>query len=251
MTIACKRFKQIACVTLVVLFLIIGFSGCNIFGGSKKVVGGEFERTVLIEKGTATVCGACPEAAAEVSELVSTHPDETIHINVHCWGSAFETEELNARIDDHGNRYIPAVFIDGIKTEHDQVSMEAAYDEHHTAGSPVMIELSARLEEGNAYFDITIIGSSVATEALEATLRIALCQDSVDYSDERWDGLHNVARRLPEATDDDQFTLDASDTLTFERQVPYDTNWTRPLTAVVWVEDKNLVVYQATSDKLE
>lgn len=218
---------------------------------------GEFERVVLIEEGTGTWCVNCPAAAENLQALLAAHPDSVIVLALHGWTSSpfdpYATTETDARLTRLGIENFPTVMFDGVEVmvgAKPLADMESLYEDRRALGSPVKIELEAAMDGNDVTYAITLIASPLYPADIEGTLRIALVENHVDYSDQLWSGLNHVVRLIPQPAGEDEVTLQPGDTVEMERILAADPTWSRPLTAVVWLEAEDLEAYQAASEQI-
>ncbi len=212
---------------------------------------GEFNRVVLLEEGTGTWCINCPDAAENIQALIEADTGGLIVLALHSQESdPYTTAETEARLTRLGVSAYPTLVFDAVEVNVGAMEvsqMQQMLSDRRALGSPLKIELSASLTSDSISYEITIIVSDKTPENTEGTLRIALVEESVDYSNAIWDGLDHVVRRLPAAGSGDELTLQPGDTVNLHRALPLDLAWGTPLMAVVWVEGADLEVYQAAS----
>jgi len=208
---------------------------------------GEFERTVLIEEGTATWCTYCPEAAENLETLLEDNPAKFIVLALHSQDD-YSNTETEDRLDVLGVAGFPTIIFDGVEQSGRKVSeLQSTLDSRLVLGSHFILELNASLAADSVLYDITVIVSDSIGTPIDGILRIALVEDTVTHPSAGL--LHHVVRRLPDA--DAPVTFDPGDTVDFHRSLALEASWGRPLVAVIWIEDETHKVYQAASFEVD
>lgn len=230
-------------------------AGCGSRFPDSNMVG-PYERTVLLEEGTATWCTYCPEAAENIEALLDAHPGEFVVLALHS-NDQYSSSETQARLDRLGVSGYPTIIFDGVERSGRKVSqMEPVLAARLALKSFVKLDLTALATPDSVRYQIAAVVSGELSESITGTLRIALVQDTSTFPSQGV--LHHIVRRLPEAGTEDEMTLNPGDTLTFTRSLARDTTWLGELTAVVWIEgggldgglDEGLECYQAASTKV-
>lgn len=191
------------------------------------------DRVVVVELGTGTWCGHCPDAAEKARELTFENPGEVLLVEYHAYDNFTNIDGFD-RVNFYGIEAYPDAVFDGLNhVIGDGDSCIALYDTFFTGrkevDSPLEITLERTFdpENGDGTVSATIVNTSGQT--VSGKVQFTLTESGIYFP---WpdaypteDSLHFVNRDMMPDADGEQLTLEPGGQAVLDRDLWLDPEW--------------------------